>query len=205
MSRLAHPEAYTAFPEAYTAFPEDMFAAPDDDAGDGQSWREKLVAYNQTPETNLLGFAPAAALYRQGTYAELQAHVRADKLFILSAGWGLVRSDFLLPDYNITFSGQADRGIRRRRTDEGWPDFNHLPTDTDEPVVCFGGQSYRRFFSRLTTGMTAPRHAFERVAPGQPHSTRQKDGITLHSYPTDRRTNWHHDCARDFITGQIGV
>ena len=133
------------------------------------------------------------------------AHVGADKLYILSAGWGLVRSDFLLPDYNITFSPHADRGVRRFKTDEGWPDLMQLPRDTEEPVICFGGQAYVRFFTRLTSGIAAPRHAFRRVAIGQEGETTMQGGVRIHDYGTDRRTNWHHDCARDFMNGKIGI
>jgi hypothetical protein len=31
-----------------------------------------------------------------------------EKVFILSAGWGLIRADFLTPNYDITFSGSAE-------------------------------------------------------------------------------------------------
>ena len=77
---------FVAHPETYIDFHDGVFAAPDDTAEDGQSWREKLAAYNQTPQDNLLGFLSAGELYRPPVYAELAAHVGADKLYILSAG-----------------------------------------------------------------------------------------------------------------------
>ena len=196
---------FAAHPETYIDFHDGVFAAPDDTAEDGQSWREKLAAYNQTPQDNLLGFLPAGELYRPPVYAELAAHVGADKLYILSAGWGLVRSDFLLPDYNITFSPHADRGVRRFRTDEQWCDFMQLPTDIIEPVICFGSRAYIRFFTRLTSSIAAPRHAFRRVAVGDEGEAKMLGGVRIYDYGTDRRTNWHHACARDFMNGEIGI
>lgn len=118
---------------------EHIFARPDDLSDTGKSWRERLLEYNQEIDKNPWVLVVAADLYRPQAYRELVNRFGIDKVFILSAGWGLVRGDFRLPDYDITFSGQAERYKRRRRT-INWADFNELPLHTSEPVVFLGGQ-----------------------------------------------------------------
>ena len=51
----------------------------------------------------------------------------------------------------------------------------------------------------------APRHAFRRVAVGDEGEAKMQGGVRIYDYGTDRRTNWHHACARDFINGKIGI
>ena len=51
----------------------------------------------------------------------------------------------------------------------------------------------------------APRHAFRRVAPGDEGAPVTRGGVRIHDYETERRTNWYHACARDFMAGRIGI
>ena len=67
-------------------------------------------------------------------YAEVVAYGR-DNVFILSAGWGLVRAGRRLP--------QARSATRRRKL--RFEDFAMLPT-TAAPILFLGGTTtYRRF------------------------------------------------------------
>ena len=44
------------------------------------------------------------------------SHSGLDRLYILSAGWGLIPGDFLTPNYDITFSAaQNVQRFKRRR------------------------------------------------------------------------------------------
>jgi hypothetical protein len=90
---------------------------PDDVAWDGQSWRKKLLAYNADRGPNPLGFLPAYRLYTHDIYGALAEKFGAKKIFILSAGWGLISATFLTPYYDITFSASADPWKRRHRDD----------------------------------------------------------------------------------------
>jgi len=83
-----------------------VFYARPDDVSDGMTWRDKLLRYNQTG-ANPLGLRRAIDLYRPPIYGALAVALPASDLFILSAGWGLIRADFLTPAYDITFSTQA--------------------------------------------------------------------------------------------------
>ena len=188
-----------------------VYARPDDTADSGISWRKELLSYNQRYQAtgdNPLGLLPAWNLYRNRTYPQLYRQLwekyGPDNLYILSAGWGLIRADFLTPAYDITFSSSA-RGAtahqRRGKRDIYYDDWRMLPADTDKPVVFFGGQEYARFFGELTGGMRPDlRYVFynARAAPSVP-------GCRVIKYDTRQTTNWHYAAARDFMNGRIGI
>lgn len=70
-------------------------------------------------------------------------------VYILSAGWGLIRSDFLTPYYDITFSQSADPYKRRRRTDR-YDDFRMIPDGVKDEILFIGGKDYLPLFCQLT-------------------------------------------------------
>jgi hypothetical protein len=72
-----------------------------------------------------------------------------EKVYILSAGWGLIRADFLTPYYDITFSQQAERWKRRRKADR-YEDFRMLSDDAADDIACVGGKDYLKLFGALT-------------------------------------------------------
>jgi hypothetical protein len=178
--------------------------------GGGGSWRDHLARYNEggaNPDSLL----QAADLYEPPVYGHVaEAHGRTN-LFILSAGWGLVRGDYLLPDYDITFSHvpAADRWKRRTRTDT-YADFNHLAEPgavaAGESVFFCGGAAYlgllRTLVERLSIGITA----YRRVPDGAPTRSDLPAGgvrpgsIWFVDFPTRRRTNWHYDCAEALVS-----
>jgi len=125
-----------------------IYARPDDPADTGLTWRDLLVDYNATG-TNRLGLLPAYRLYGHQVYRQLVDHYGVDNVFILSAGWGLIRADFLTPKYDITFSASAEKYKKRTKGDR-YNDFSMLPDDSDEEVVFFGGKDYLPFFYNLT-------------------------------------------------------
>ncbi len=193
------PVTFVARPdEAAALCPRGVFARPDDLApGLGRSWRSLLIEAN-TSASNPHRLVQAARLYRHRAYASLVAGLGLERVFVLSAGWGLVGGAFRLPAYDITFSSSADHHKRRRHAD-AWQDFCHLE-DTGEPIIFFGGQDYLPLFCRLTAGFTSPRTVFHRAsaAPDAP-------GCTLVKYETPTRTNWHYECVGRFLEGSIQV
>ena len=137
---------------------------------------------------------PASELYAHPVYARLAKSISAERLFILSAGWGLLPATFLTPNYDITFSGQAEPHKRRRRTDL-YRDFTALPEDQDEPMVFFGGKDYVPLFARLTWPHKGPRTVF--FNSQHPPSAA---GCRLERFATTTRTNWHYECADAWLT-----
>ena len=172
---------------------------PDDIAEDGLSWREKLLKYNEAPGDNPFGLLPAWRLYANSTYEMLKERFGTDRLYILSAGWGLLAADFLTPSYDITFSASAEKYKRRRKADR-YNDFEMLDNPKSEPVVFFGGKDYISLFCELTKSLKASKTVFFNSAtpPDTP-------GCTLKRFVTRTRTNWHYECAKAFIAEEIGV
>ncbi|HVC98357.1 MAG TPA: hypothetical protein VND64_32120 [Pirellulales bacterium] len=170
------------------------FARPDDPCGDGRSWRTVLAEYNHREKSNPFGLLPAYRLYENKTYQQLVDRFGVEKVYILSAGWGLIRSGFLTPYYDITFSHKADP-YKRRGKNDCYGDFCMLPRQTDEPIVFFGGKDYLPLFCSLTAARSAKRIVFynSKVVPTS------VPGCTFQRFPTTTRTNWHYECANDFI------
>ncbi len=187
---------FVAKPDAAPAGAIALFARPDDVSDSGKSWRRVLQEYNAAPGDNPLRLLPAWRLYTNSTYRILVERFGPERLYILSAGWGLIRADFLTPNYDITFSKAGNvEAFKRRSHQDVYEDFR-LSSGLGEPIVFFGGRDYLRLFCRLTGGTNAPRtvlHAAGRVcAPG----------CTLRRYG-DPFTNWHYRCARDFAKGKL--
>lgn len=170
-----------------------VYARPDDPSDAGRTWRELLLDYNRSGKDNRLRLARAFELYENAVYTRLGAHVGIDKLYILSAGWGLIPASFLTPVYDITFSAQADRYKRREKSDD-YGDFCMLPAETTEPIVFFGSKEYTPLFGSLTSRIAAPKIVF--YTSGQPPEV---PGCRLVRFSTTRRTNWHYECANAFL------
>jgi hypothetical protein len=168
-------------------------AHPDEPSLDDGTWRDVLLRYNRSPGSNPLGLLRAASLYAHPVYARLEARVGPRSLFILSAGWGLLPASFLTPDYDITFSAQAEPFVRRRRADR-YRDFRFLPEASDAPMMFFGGKDYVGLFLRLTDGHRGLRTIWYNASdpPLAP-------GCDVRRHVTARRTNWHYECAEAWL------
>ncbi len=154
-----HRLVFVAHPEAPDLDHSDgHYCRPDElaDMGSG-SWRDALVRYNEVfvrEGSNPKSLLPAGRLYEPAIYESLVSHFQPANVFILSAGWGLVRADFLLPQYNITFSRQQNvrKEYRRGKREPGWNDFNQLRgvvVDAEE-VHFLGGRDYLDLFYSLS-------------------------------------------------------
>ena len=176
-----------------------IYARPDGRVDTDLSWRQQLLVYNREPADNLLGLLPAWQLYKNPTYELLYQKCGPDNLYILSAGWGLIRADFLTPAYDITFSNSTEKYKRRRRRD-AYSDFRMLPENTTKPAVFFGGKDYVNFFCDLTGQMQGPRYVFYNSVnpPDAP-------GCQLHRFQTRTRINWHYKAARAYVEGHINI
>jgi hypothetical protein len=171
-----------------------VYARPDDKSDDGRTWRQVLLDYNATGK-NPQGLLQAYELYCDPIYRRLGKELSVRKLYILSAGWGLVSADFLLPDYDITFTARADRYKRRR---ERFADFRMLPDDTQDDVVFFGGMDYVPLFCALTESIHGRRTVFYKAAKPP-----QALGCRHVNYKTTKRTNWQYECANAFLDGKL--
>lgn len=191
------PVLFVADPARAPVRTDVVYARPDDLTEDGFRWRDHVSAYNSNPGTNPLGLLPAWRLYRHPAYGSLFNRYGAKSVYILSAGWGLIRSDFLTPAYDITFSAQADPFKRRGKRD-AYDDLNMLEGRQSEPVAFFGGKDYLPLFCRLTEDYAGPRiAAFNSASEPQAH------GVRFVRYHTRTRTNWHYEAVSAFLDGSF--
>jgi hypothetical protein len=182
---------------------DEWFYAQPDDQSDvpGQTWRQELERYNQNSE-NPLGLLKAYSLYENDVYRELVATLGAENVFILSAGWGIVSADYLLPDYDITFAlTKPKHGYKRRHPqDNKYHDFCHLRCDAPGTLVTFCSKGYLPLFRNLTTLLTVNKIVFYAAADPPQDSGWRK----IHFQTRDFR-RWPYDCAREFLRGEISI
>jgi len=176
-----------------------LLARPDDpvESGAPTTWRDLVTDYNRGTQ-NPHGLFPAHQLYTPPAYAALVRKFGVTNVFILSAGWGLIPATFMTPNYDITFSANADDYKRRRRTD-AYRDVHGL-SGAAEPIIFLGGKDYLPLFCALTNQVNAPRFVYFNSAE-EPVAR----GCLSIRYPTSRRTNWHYSCADDLINGGLAL
>ena len=129
------------------------------------------------------------------------------RVFILSAGWGLIRSDYLIPDYDVTFSSKGkEYAKRKRKIEQKFKDFNQLPADDGEDTVFLGGEDYRRrLLYKLIKDYTGNKLVFYRADLEKPNVPHVPAGFEVMPYRTKTKTNWHYKCAKDLIDGKLSL
>ena len=175
-------------------------ARPDDPAGEG-SFRDVVIRYNERflrDGVNPDRLFAASDLYFPAIYRLLVDAVGSSDVFILSAGWGLVRAAYLLPHYNVTFSilKKVPKYARREKRDGSWRDFNHLAEasiGSDEPIHFFGGVDYLPLYYRLTRDIQACKIIHHKAKPPV------QEGYQYEAYHGDRNQNWHYLAAQALI------
>jgi hypothetical protein len=188
---------FVADPSAAPAADGLLYARPDDITESGRSWRDELVTYNKNPGRNPLGLLPAFELYQNEAYRRLAEKVGTQKLYILSAGWGLIGATFLTPSYDITFTAQADPYKKRRKNDR-YNDLSMLMQDEQGPILFFGGKGYLPLFERLTGNVRSKRMVFFNSAQAP-----QIGGGIVIRFRTRTRTNWYYECVDAFLSGAL--
>ena len=189
---VAHPEYCEQTKAHVLCRPDDLIPST------SMTWREHLLAYNACGD-NPDRLLRSGSLYSPPAYQRLLNSVGSDNLFILSAGWGLIRSDFLLPDYDITFSSQAAPWKRRTKHDL-FCDFVHLTQANiacDETLYFFGGREYLPLYYKLTRCLVARKVVYYVSA-----RFITCDGFVYIKYDSSG-TNWHYRCVSDFLNGRI--
>lgn len=174
-----------------------IYARPDDIPENGISWRKQLLNYNKVSHHNPLRLCAAFQLYENETYELLVNHFGVEGVYILSAGWGLIRSDCMIPYYDITFSQSADSYKRRRKTDR-YDDCCMLPDQITDRIVFIGGKDYLPLFCDLTKGRRRTAFFNSAIIP-------QFGDCEFKRFETTRRTNWHYECANAMIEGRLSL
>ena len=161
-------------------------------------WENEKTFFKKVEEKQG-SLTPAYELYQGGNGAYKIVHENhKTKAYFLSPAWGIVRSDFRLPKYNVSFSNNAKKKYRAvirnngRYENNEWQKgmenaFNHLKEDInkegnqDIPIVLLMGNSYvRRFrFLYVFYEMKNPLHVFK------------------HPKQDLQRTNWYYKYMRE--------
>lgn len=171
------------------------WARPDDLAdASNLTWRGQVEQANAT-HSNPFNLLEAWRLYAHPVYARLVRSFGVGNVRILSAGWGLVRADYLLPAYDITFSAQADAFKRRRRSDR-YADFAQIGSNLRGPLVFVGGKDYLPLFEQLTRNTLVEKVVFRRCDPADVNASDEHHGdMVFRPFRTSAKTNWHYACA----------
>ena len=169
------------------------------------------VQYRGTLRVGLGLFEPWSACYADGELIGFEIDIatrvaedivveveflRTDWSYILSVGWGLIRADFLTPNYDITFSKARNVApFKRRRHQDTYEDFQ-LPSSAAESIVFFGCRDYIPLFRKLTAKTKGNRTVF--------YAGRGLDvpDCTLRRFG-DPFTNWHYQCAQAFVEDRL--
>ena len=70
-----------------------MYARPDDLSDSAVPRRKVLLSTMKRPNGNALRLLPAYRLYENTVYGRLVDRLGMQKVYILSAGWGLIRAN----------------------------------------------------------------------------------------------------------------
>ena len=211
VSFLAHPEKMPS----HIRKPNQDYARPYDTSDSGCSWTDELRDYNDKFKNsgfNPFTLLPAGELYRPRAYPDIYRKVvrkwGTERVYILSAGWGLVSCEFLLPNYDITFSASAKEWKRRRRRDP-YQDMCHLPHGYKDRILLLGGKDYVPLFCQLTRSVECRKTVFyfndleQDTSKTPPHA----HGYEFKPFHTTRnfKRTWHYECAIALIDGKIAV
>lgn len=189
-----------------------LYARPDDPSDTPSvSWRKHLEKYvTSQGQTNPLELRQAYRLYKPAVYAGLVERFGSDKIFILSAGWGLVKADYLLPNYDVTFSLAAKKKCPSAfcHSSVEYDYFQHLTTNShkNRPVIFLGGSAYWPVFDRLTRDLRRKRVVFTRESRTASNDRKEAPyDFEYRRFPTKVSTNWHYQCAQALISGKINL
>jgi hypothetical protein len=194
------PVLFVAHPEFIHPSFHGTRVAPDDQSTAGLSWRDLVLEYNNDQFQNPYQLYKAYLLYQNSSYQALVNRFGCENIYILSAGWGLIRSDFLIPTYDITFKSNSKKPYLWRKQKDQFNDFNMLPHDTQDAVVYLGGKDYISLFYGLTKELACPK-----VIIHNSNNTAFRAGYKLLQYPTKIRTNWHYACASAIAAGAFVI
>ena len=157
-----------------------------------------MVVYNQKcADAEPLGLLPAYELYcprkpYSDLYKRLVEVFKIENVYILSAGWGLVRASFRLPKYDITFSSNSGVARHKRRfVSDRYCDFNQLDKDTSDDLLFFGDKDYHRSFCEITENYGGRRIAYFNLKK-EPHHP----GVEFVRFESSNPRIGHYVCAK---------
>ncbi len=166
------------------------------------SWRKRVHDYNEAGG-NPLNFFPAYKLYRNKAYKGLVKKFDIDNVYILSACWGLIRADYLIPTYDLTFAWQPKRPYVKKIPKDYYPYKNMLP-DNGKKIIYLGGIAYQKTFCTLTKSYRGEKVMFYH-SKDYPKILSKFSGFTAKKHEMGHNRNWQYRCAQEIIDNEISV
>lgn len=129
---------------------------PDDIKSNNQTWREYIHEHQANTNLNIYNaymlYTPKSPF--QNIYSDLYARF-SNQLYILSAGWGLIKSDYRIPKYDITFKSDKPSNKRTEPNpifdQNDWKQLSDNELKINSRIIFIGPPSYHRLFDRCTT------------------------------------------------------
>jgi hypothetical protein len=201
---------FVAAPELCSSTASALYARPDDISDlPSLTWRNRLEKYvDEERDANPLNLREAYRLYRHPAYSNLVRSFGPQQVFILSAGWGLVRADYLLPAYDVTFNRRAKEKNPAAfcSSTEGYKFFQQLSRKDEGPILFLGGRDYLPLFDSLTRSLQRERIVFTRAEEAGTTAKRQpRYSFEERPFLVAARTNWHYQCAQALAAGLISI
>ncbi|MCL2006840.1 MAG: hypothetical protein FWG77_02025 [Treponema sp.] len=183
---------FVASPNVTTDSSNKYYTPDDSIPGSNKKWRDLVK------EQNHEGLAQAYKLYRHIIYEYLYEKYK-DSFYILSAGWGIIRSSYKIPTYDISFLKRADN-ITRRTGNMNWEDFNHLQDDinsdiipSDAPIVLFAGKDYLNYFYNF-----ALKADNRKIILYKSKKIIKIKGYEYEHFDDNASTNWFYKAAKNY-------
>jgi hypothetical protein len=192
----------------YRSVEDILFFHPDDLIENNKSGRD-LILEMQNDNSYL---TKAYELYKERLDIKDEIYVNLynkfkSNLYIISAGWGIIRADFKLPNYDITFkTGVSPCNYRSFQV--LFNDFNHLKNiPVDEIIVFIGSPDYINFFYSMTKDIPNKKVIFWKKAetPTKFKNICNDKNFYFKYYETKKRTGWYYELARKLINGNFNL
>lgn len=178
-----------------------IFATPDEVIrNENITWRDLI-----SKQENRNDLTKAYKLYKHEIYKKLYERFKND-LYIFSAGWGIVSAEFMLPNYDITFSdGKNIPDYAKRNKEFQFNDFNHLSgIDKNEIIIFIGLGKYLNSFLRLVGDLPNKKVVFYKDkmfnACAEKGTTKS---IQFKRFEGGSNRKWHYLCAEDLINNNL--
>jgi hypothetical protein len=150
----------------------------------------------------------AKNLYKDDIYRKL-ADCFGERLYISSAGWGIIRNKFKIPKYDVTFKNNKDKSTYRANKNGFLKDLNHLKEDKTiigkQDIVFLGGLDYVTQFFELTKDLSSKKFILtngnlcKKVGKKLQKKITQSQLFTVHNFNFTDRQNWHVSIAEYVI------
>lgn len=144
----------------------------------------------------------AYELYTENVYQELFLTF-GNRLYIESAGWGIINAEFRLPNYDITFSDNANKETIRHYQAGNYIDYNQLIVSNDDDIVFIGTEKYLPLFFNLTNQLPNRKIIYWKKDNTPIKYPIPNNSFIYRRYKSNSPRRWFYELARKIANGLI--